>query len=516
MSVRNRLNSLFETSIDAIVVADQNGIIQNYNSAAERIYGFTKTEAIGADIRDLLTPQDRMDAVNALLGQMRQGRGASPLKSLGTTLSQAKHKAGHLIPVEVALSINHDKKGPLLVAFVRDVTRRVAAETELIEARDHALEGERAKARMITMMNHEMRTPLNGVMGTLDLMKSTNLDDEQRRYLRAMDHSARLLLQHVNDALNASREYNKKIELNFESFDPVSVVEDVLEGLRATAEKRGNTLTFQAHCDDERPLVGDVGKVRQILVNLVGNAIKFTDAGTISVRLDRIGMHGDIEMEVCDTGGGIATDDLDRIFDEFVTLGSLYERKAEGTGLGLSIVKRLVDAIDGKIAVESELGIGSSFRVILKLDVADEQTRIQQDVHVDTGRRHDGSRVLLVEDNEINRLVAREMLKSYGCIITEANDGAEGVEKASASQYDLILMDISMPRMNGVEATSSIRKDGPNRSTPVIALTAHATPNDLTWFYEAGMSNSLVKPIDRVSLKAILDLYLAAGLRHRQ
>ncbi|RJE78973.1 ATP-binding protein [Paracoccus sp. JM45] len=516
MSARNRLNSLFETSIDAIVVADQDGIIQNYNSAAERIYGFTSTEAIGADIRDILTPPDRMEAVNALLDQMRNGRGASPLKNLGISQTQAKHKSGHLIPVEVSLSINRDKKGPLLVAFVRDVTSRVAAESELIEARDHALEGDRAKARMIATMNHEMRTPLNGVMGTLDLLKSTDLDDEQRRYIDAMDRSARLLLQHVNDALDASREYNREIEVKSRIFDPVSLAEDVLEGLRATAEKRGNTLAFQTHGEDNRKLVGDDGKIRQILVNLVGNAIKFTDGGNITIRLIRHGMDGCIEMQVSDTGSGIAKNDIDRIFDEFVTLGSFYDRKVEGTGLGLSIVKRLVGAMEGEIAVESEIGKGSSFNLRLKLSIAEEQTDIQQGIKIDSGSRHDGRRILLIEDNQINRLVAREMLKSYGCIVTEAYDGAEGVQQALTGTYDLVLMDISMPRMNGVVATRSIRKDGPNRSTPVIALTAHATPEDLTWFYDAGMSGSLIKPINRTSLKAILDLHLSVERQHNR
>ena len=515
MSVRNRLNSLFETSIDAIVVSDQNGIIQNYNSAAERIYGFSVAEAMGADIRDMLTPPERMEAVNTLLDKIRTGRDLDSLKSLGITQSKAKHKSGHVIPVEVSLSINHDKQGPLLVAFVRDVTSRVAAESELIEARDHALEGERAKARMIAMMNHEMRTPLNGVMGTLDLMKSTPLNDDQRRFLGAMDHSAQLLLQHVNDVLDASQAYNSEIKLNVESFDPAVMITDLLEGMRASAEKRGNTLTYEAYGNDQRPLIGDVGKIRQILVNLVGNAIKFTSQGDITVQLDRIGTDGCIEIQVSDTGSGIAEEDLERIFDEFVTLGSFLDRKTEGTGLGLAIVKRLVEAMGGQIDVVSEAGEGSAFTLRLKLEVADTQGEARQIASADTGQRHDERKILLVEDNEINRLVAREMLKSYGCVVTEAFDGAEGVEKAAAQAYDLILMDISMPRMNGIEATRHIRQGGPNAATPVVALTAHAMPEDLEDFRAAGLNDTLTKPLDRARLKTLLDVHLSPTTDNR-
>ena len=515
MSVRNRLNSLFETSIDAIVVSDQNGIIQNYNSAAERIYGFSVTEAMGADIREMLTPPERMEAVNTLLDKIRTGRDLDSLKSLGITQSKAKHKSGHVIPVEVSLSINHDKQGPLLVAFVRDVTSRVAAESELIEARDHALEGERAKARMIAMMNHEMRTPLNGVMGTLDLMKSTPLNDDQRRFLGAMDHSAQLLLQHVNDVLDASQAYNSEIKLNVESFDPAVMITDLLEGMRASAEKRGNTLTYEAYGNDQRPLIGDVGKIRQILVNLVGNAIKFTSQGDITVQLDRIGTDGCIEIQVSDTGSGIAEEDLERIFDEFVTLGSFLDRKTEGTGLGLAIVKRLVEAMGGQIDVVSEAGEGSAFTLRLKLEVADTQGEARQIASADTGQRHDERKILLVEDNEINRLVAREMLKSYGCVVTEAFDGAEGVEKAAAQAYDLILMDISMPRMNGIEATRHIRQGGPNAATPVVALTAHAMPEDLEDFRAAGLNDTLTKPLDRARLKTLLDVHLSPTTDNR-
>ncbi|WP_108503491.1 ATP-binding protein [Paracoccus indicus] len=508
---RNRLHALFETSIDAVVVADQNGIIRNFNSSAERIYGYTRAEAIGADIRELLTPPERMEAVQALLERMRLGQSLPVANSFGVTQSRALHKKGHTIPVEVSVSFNADRDGQVLVAYVRDVTNRVEAEAELIEARDRALEGERAKARMIAVMNHEMRTPLNGILGTLDLMRREDLTETQGRYLSAMQHSAQLLLQHVNSALDASRENQKEITLTPTAFDPAELIRDLLESLSANATQRGNRLQFEAHGADQQMLLGDVGKIRQIVVNLVGNAIKFTENGLITVQLDRIGHSGRIELQVSDTGSGIAEEDLDRIFDEFVTLGSFYDRKAEGTGLGLAIVKRLVEAMGGEIDVVSELGEGTAFIVTLPLETAqpDDAAPARETTPTGAKIRHDGSAVLVVDDNEINRLVAREMLKTYGCTVTEAADGLEGVRQAQERAFDLILMDISMPRLNGMDATQRIRTGGgANVATPVIALTAHALPEDIARFREAGMNDALIKPLDRPALEAMLHDHL--------
>ncbi|WP_378942374.1 ATP-binding protein [Paracoccus sp. R86501] len=508
---RNRLNALFETSIDAVVVADHHGKIRNFNSAAERIYGYTRAEAIGADIRDLLTPPERMEAVEGLLERLRLRQPLPVANSFGVTQSRALHKKGHTIPVEVSVSFNADRDGQVLVAYVRDVTHRVETEAELTDARDRALEGERAKARMIAVMNHEMRTPLNGILGTLDLMRNSDLTADQTRYLSAMQHSADLLLQHVNDVLDASRSYNEKISMNLTEFDPAKLFGDLVESLRANAEQRGNSLVFESHGTDGRQLRGDVGKIRQVAVNLIGNAIKFTKDGQVTVQLDRIGTTGRIELQVSDTGAGIADEDIDRIFDEFVTLGSFFDRDAEGTGLGLSIVRRLVEAMGGEIDVVSEPGEGSAFTVSLPLEVADDQpaasTTPTTGAH--PSARHDGSAILLVEDNEINRLVAREMLKASGCTVTEAVDGLAGVEQAARQRYDLILMDISMPRLNGVDAAGQIRRaQGPNATTPIIALTAHALPDELARFRAAGMDDALIKPLDRAMLMSILERHL--------
>ncbi|WP_147385919.1 ATP-binding protein [Paracoccus sp. JM45] len=503
-SARNRLQSLFATSFDAIVVTDQQGIIQNFNRSAERIYGFTAHEAIGHNVRDILLPPDRIETADIFYANMRRNTQLRTVENFGMRQSFAKHKSGLMVPVEISISINRETDGPLLVAYIRDVTRRQKTEADLIEARDRAVEGERQKTRMITVMNHEMRTPLNGILGTLDLLKTTGFDDHQRKLLNAMDHSSRLLLHHVNDVLEATHAYSSQINLSLAPFDPEKELSELLDGMRAAAEKRNNSLTLECFCADNRLLNGDIVKIRQIIVNLVGNAIKFTENGQISVQLDRIRSDGTIEIQVSDTGVGIADEDIDKIFDEFVTLGSFYDRKAEGTGLGLAIVKRLVKAMDGAIDVVSEPGEGTAFTLHLKLDIAT-MADVTEAPELLPYQSHAGRQILLVEDNEINRLVLKEMLKLFGCVITEAVDGIEGIKEAERKSYDLILMDISMPRMNGIDATAHIRGGRCNVTTPIVALTAHAMPEDIKRFRVSGMQDVLIKPLNRTGLRQILD-----------
>ncbi|RJL06171.1 response regulator [Paracoccus aestuarii] len=502
--VTSRLQSLFEASIDAILVARPDGRIVGFNAAAQRIYGYSPAEAIGGDMVDLLTPRAQHCTVRTLLAQVRDGQHPAPRSGPEIIQATARHKSGRIIPIELSISIARGKQGPLIVAFVRDVSRRAADEAELIEARDRAVAGERAKARMIAVMSHEMRTPLNGVLGLLDLLRLTPLNDRQQEYLGAMEHSGRMLLRHVNDVLDASRARGGRLELAREPVDLRALISGALDGMQAQARAAGNRLVAEWMDGDDRAVMADAARLEQIIVNLVGNAIKFTENGTIRVELDRSAGSGQVEIRVIDTGSGIPAGDIDRIFDEFVTLGSTFDRRVQGTGLGLSIVKGLVDAMGGQIDLESEPGQGTAFRVLLPLTPVKEAPRVpDQPMAIPAPTR--SLSVLLVEDNAINRLVAREMMARQSCTVTEAEDGILGVERAMATRYDIILMDISMPRMNGIEAARRIRAEGPNRDTPIIALTAHAMPEDLESFRAAGMDRTLVKPLSRADLAALLD-----------
>lgn len=500
-----RMRSLFDASTDAILFARPDGRVRGYNKAAEQIYGYDPDEVIGGDLVELLTPPGQRQAVRALLAEVQLQRTRGDSARAEIIQATAQHKSGRIVPVEMSWTIASDQRGPLLVAFVRDVSRRVQQEAELIEARDRAVAGEKAKARMIAVMSHEMRTPLNGILGTLDLLKLTALDSRQQHYLTAMEQSGRMLLRHVNDVLDASRANGTAVAA---PLDLPALVRGAVEGLRAHAEARGNRLTVEVLGDHDSLLSGNASQIEQILVNLVGNAIKFTENGTIRVELDRGGAPGQVELRVSDSGIGIAEDDLSRIFDEFVTLGATFDRKVQGTGLGLSIVKNIVGAMGGQIEVESEPGEGTVFSVCFELPLAAGPLPVAS---APAAIRPVGARqILVVDDNDINRLVVGDMLRLHGCQVTEAEDGLAACAIAASRAFDLILMDISMPRLNGVDAAQRIRLSGPNAATPIVALTAHAMPEDIDRFRAAGMERTLVKPLQLADLAAVLGALPAA------
>ncbi len=501
----SRLRAVIATSIDAIVVADAQGRIIDFNDVAVRIYGYSLEEALGADMVSLIVPEQLRDYVRARVASLRDSTSWAEMPE-NPEPAKAMRKSGEIFPIEVSVARAESETGPVMVCFVRDISRRVANEAELIRARDRALAGEKAKADMLAVMSHEMRTPLNGLMGTLDLLMTTQLDDRQRRYAQVMAQSGHLLLRHVNNVLDISRADAGVIELAWRPFDPRLLVSQILDGLQAQAQQRGNVLSLAMIGDNRRPLMGDQSRLTQILMNLVGNAIKFTEGGHILVEIDRSVGAGHVEFRVTDTGIGIATEDQQRIFDEFVTLDPSFQREVEGTGLGLGIVRRLAGLMGGWVTVDSQPGEGSCFTVRLPLpeQVAEpEALPAPQAPEPAAPAAPSQLQVLVVEDNQINRMVVGEMLASRNCRVIEACDGQEGVTEAGRRRFDLILMDISMPRMDGVTAAQAIRRNGPNTATPIIALTAHALPADQAKFAKAGMLATLTKPL---SFKALDDI----------
>ncbi|WP_169308858.1 hybrid sensor histidine kinase/response regulator [Paracoccus gahaiensis] len=499
-----QMRSLFDASTDAILFARPDGRVRGYNKAAERLFGYEPEEAIDADLVELLMPFPQREAVRALLAEVQLGRPRGDASASAAVTATAQHKSGRIIPVEMSWSIASDSQGRLLVAYVRDVSQRAQEEAELIEARDRAVSGETAKSRLIAVMSHEMRTPLNGLLGTLDLLKLTELDMRQHRYLNAMEKSGRMLLRHVNDVLDASRAGGSSLT---ETLDLAALVQSTVEGLKAHAEQRGNQLEVAVIGDHDELLIGSPLQIEQILINLVGNAIKFTRDGVIRIELDRSAGAEEIELRVSDTGIGIAPDDLDRIFDDFITLDTTFDR-AEGTGLGLSIVRTLVGTLNGQVDVESVLGEGTIFSVNFCLPLADPLERPVAPVKgVPSAYR---LRVLVVDDNEINRFVVSDMLRHLDCDVVEAPDGLAACEIAETLPMDLILMDISMPRLNGVGAARRIRTAGANRQTRIVAVTAHALPEDIAGFRAAGMEHVLVKPLQLRDLSDLLEAMTGA------
>jgi CheY-like chemotaxis protein/HPt (histidine-containing phosphotransfer) domain-containing protein/anti-sigma regulatory factor (Ser/Thr protein kinase) len=326
-----------------------------------------------------------------------------------------------------------------------------------------------------------------------------------------MNTSAGLLLHHVNGVLSMSRAEAGQLDLRVAEIDPSTLLQELVESQRPVIEAHGNQILCDTSAAPDLIWV-DALRLRQVILNLVGNANKFTRRGEIRLECDVIPDSHQVEFRVTDTGIGIPEAELDSIFEEFRTLDSSYGRQAEGTGLGLAISRRLVRAMGGEIGVDSEPGEGSLFWVRLpigqpqKLERKTKTGAAKRKLVSETDNAPDVQlHVLLVEDNQINRLVARDMLQKCGHTVLEAHDGREGVRFASSQAFDLILMDISMPDLDGIAATSIIRDtDGPNRTTPIIALTAHALPEDAARFHAAGITSTLLKPLSFATLKNAL------------
>ncbi len=530
---RDRIEGVVTTALDAVVMIDRNGILCEFNPGAERIFGHARDEALGRRLDMLIagdtaggtaaeapphadgiargrTPRGKGAVGKGVPGGDMSGGGAGGRGPLGHVEAIGRHKSGRTFPVEMSVSTLGWRTGELRVAFIRDVTDRKQREADLREARDKAQSGEQAKDRFIAMMSHEMRTPLNGILGMLQLMQTTALSAKQSRYLNAMRVSGQLLLDHVNDVLQISRsEAAAPEDRAQEPFSPRAMLEDIALGHQVLAAQNGNRIGVIVGAEVPDRVLGDLRKLRQVIINLVANAAKFTRDGriTLSAALhERSGADVTLEFGVADTGIGIPRDSLERIFDDFVRLDNSYARDVEGTGLGLAIARRLTRQMGGDIWADSSGQDGTTLRLRLPLCAAPALPAPgQAPQQPGQGRPLPRREILVVEDNEINRLVMREMLAQQGHRVTEARDGVEGVAAAARRRFDVIFMDVSMPRLDGIGAARAIRAGtGPSRRAPIVAVTAHALPSEISVFMAAGMNAVLSKPLTFAGIEALL------------
>lgn len=505
---RSRYANTVDVSLDAIIVANSDGKIVDFNPAAETTFGYSRARALGADMADLIIPVALRDAHREGMRRFLK-TGKAKIVGKGRFELDAMRSDGSVFPVELSIGAASGKAGePIFISYVRDISNRKKIEAELTSARDQALAADKAKSQFLAVMSHEMRTPLNAVMATLDLLEKSRLDRRQRDFVDTAITSGEVLQHHIDDVLDLTRIEAGAIDLRPSRFDLRQLIDEVERSLQPVAQKRKNRISVDLELA-ETVICLDRNRLRQILLNLIGNAIKFTEDGEIGVKVGAVpgaGSNRVLTIAVKDTGIGIAQQDLARVFGDFVTLDPSYKRQAEGYGLGLSICRRVAAAMDGKITVKSQKGVGSIFTVTLpEADfVANDQP---DEIASDEDNRQAclNRQVLLVEDNETNRFVARAMLEEEGCVVTEAVDGMDGVAKALEKRFDLILMDISMPRLDGIEATRDIRhSEGLSKDVPIVGLTAHAMTETRQALAEAGMTDCLIKPLRRYNLRQML------------
>ena len=504
-----RYAQTIEASLNAIIVSNEAGKVVEFNPAAERIFGYTRSAALGRNVGELIVPPKYRDAHHAGVDRYRRTGIAHVIGREHVEL-EAMRSSGEEFPVELALARTTGPEGDLYVAYIRDITQRVKTERELTDARDKALAAARAKSQFLAVMSHEMRTPLNGVLAVLDLLESTDLAPKQKEYVQTAIISGELLQRHIDDVLDMARIEAGGLQLQPKPFSLSELLEEIQRINQPAAEARGNTIAVNARLPGQLVLA-DRNRLAQVLMNLVGNAVKFTENGRIHIegRLAN-GTPDAVEIVIADTGIGIAKADQERIFDDFVTLDPSYRRTASGYGLGLSICRRIMRAMDGDISVESTVGQGSRFTLRMPIEFIGPAAETP-DEPADAAAPPRGTaalNVLVVEDNETNRFAAREMLNREGCEVTEACDGLIGLSLAEADRYDLIFMDVSMPRLDGLEATRAIRRGtGASRDVPIIGLTAHALPEEQEKLLAAGMQDCLFKPLRFNSLRTMLAKY---------
>jgi len=496
--------SLIEANIDAIMTTDPSGIITDVNKQMEALTDCTRDELIGAPFKSYFTDPERAEAAIKLV-----------LSETSVTDYEltARARDGKQTVVSYNATTFYDRNRTLqgVFAAARDVTERKRVEAELQQAKAAAESASRTKSEFLASMSHEIRTPMNAIMGIADLLAKTALSPEQDKYVQIFRRAGDNLLNLINDILDLSKVEASQLELEQTGFSLHDHLEKVMEMVATRANEKGLALVCEIAPSVPNDLVGDPTRLRQVLLNLLGNAIKFTESGEISLGVTRDGNFAvptALRFAVSDTGIGIPSEKLGRVFERFTQADSSTTRRFGGSGLGLTISRRLVELMGGRIWVESGVGKGSVFSFAVPFEIWPSTNRPALiTVGVDPEAQLPALRILLAEDSADNCTITMAYLEDTPYQVEIAETGAIAFEKFAAGHYDLVLMDRQMPVMDGLTATRSIRaweRTNNRPPTPIIALTASALKGDREMCLAAGCTAFLTKPIKQeVLLQAI-------------
>ncbi|WP_425420199.1 ATP-binding protein [Phaeodactylibacter xiamenensis] len=481
----------FDESLNLMCIVDMQGICREINPFFMKKLGWEQSQLLSRPLMDFFHPDDQEQAY-AQLAKLNEGEPAVEFEN------RLRKKDGSYIWVQ--WNCQPDPAAGQMFAIAYDITPLKEKNAALHEAIHH-------KDIFLSNMSHEIRTPMNAIIGFSDLMERTKLGPTQREYLDAISVAGNNLLAIINDILDLSKIEAGKIDLESKPLELKKVIQDAIKLSQSRAKEKG--LRLRASLDMNAPeyIMGDPTRLHQILVNLISNAVKFTNEGSVTVDVevkDRDEEHAGLCFKVSDTGIGISEEDQERIFNRFEQARQPKEVLFGGTGLGLSIVKMLVELHGGHIEVESQLGEGTTFSCYLRLPIAQSPEKPKA-TNVDTNSplKLSGVRILLAEDNKLNQKLGSFALKNNGAIVEFAEDGEAAVEMAQKQAYDIILMDLQMPKMNGYKATEEIRKNL-KVNTPIIACTAHSLVGERTKCIEAGMNDYISKPYTEAVLIEVI------------
>ncbi|TKB75527.1 MAG: response regulator [Nitrospira sp.] len=544
-SSESRLRKTIDTALDAVVTIDAGGAIVTWNIQAEVIFGWSEQEVVGEPLESIIIPARYREAHRQELAQFRESRETSLLNR--RVELTAMRKDGAEFPVEWSMTAISVDGGYVLSSFIRDITERKQAEeaqgkyraqleleavmrTETLkaleEAKNLAEAASKVKSEFLAHISHEIRTPMNGILGMTELLRQTPLSTKQGHFVDTVYRSGAALLKLLNDVLDLSKVEAGKVELERIRFDLNKTVREVVDLFVDQAEGKGIELTCVLDESVPSVLQGDPVRLQQVLMNLVSNALKFTEHGSVTLTVtieEGSASHATVRFEVQDTGIGVAPDAHAKIFHPFSQADGSTARKFGGTGLGLSIVKQLILLMEGTVGVKSEAGQGATFWCTARLAKVSGSTREagkrfpeRRGVLLPTAPpqlpdpRITGARILLAEDNPVNREVAVCMLEQLGCQVMAVEHGQEAVMQAESSQFDLVLMDCQMPAMDGFSATKAIREgeQRTGRHMTIVALTAHAIDNHRERCLAAGMDDYMSKPFTQAELGEMVQRWI--------
>jgi two-component system, sensor histidine kinase and response regulator len=495
--------SLVENSSDVTVVSNQEGVIIFAAGQGSKDFGYDASEFVGHQTLDFIHPDKHREQIGRITQSFAKadvvGRGEAPIRC----------KDGSWIDCEFVgrATVGPDGK-PLLVSTVRNISARKSAELELARSRDKALAASRSKSEFLSSMSHEIRTPMNAILGMADLMWETDLNPEQRRYLDTVINNGNALLELINSILDLAKVESGRLSLETVEFDLRELIDKIADILAVRADGKHVELAVIIDQDVPTALIGDPLRLRQVLTNLIGNAIKFTQQGSVVVRVKRAPEAvTKLLFSVADTGIGIPADKIGTLFTPFSQADSSVTRKYGGTGLGLAIVDRLVQLMGGRVGLTSEPGRGStfSFSCEFQLQPPGAENIAAPVPLIDLHQ----VKVLVVDDNETNRIILREMVAPRGAIVIEAASGKEGIDKFESARqagqpFRLLIADQLMPGMDGLEMVSRIRALSPAKQLTIMMLTSTDLPETLAKVRALGIGCYIVKPIKRSELYAAI------------